>query len=73
MPDMGCTLEAVRFNRPEGNAGEGPKAKYTHVGCMDARHRTKKGACSDWDPNTHPAYIIREEQSVHARTGSVIG
>ena len=87
MPDMGYTLEVVRFNRPDGKAGEGsPMAKYTHVGYMDAHFRTKKDACSyyarhnphmraldahggrysDWDPATELAYIIREEQSVHA-------
>ncbi len=87
MPDMGYTLEVVRFNQPDGKAGEGgPIAKYTHVGYMDAHFRRKRDACSyyarhnphmraldayggrysDWDPTTHLAYIIREEQSVHA-------
>lgn len=84
---MGYTLEVVRFNRHHGKAGEGgPIAKYTHVGYMDARFRTKKdassyyarhnphmraldargGRYSDWDPSTELAYIIREDQSVHA-------
>lgn len=47
MPNMGYTLEVVRFNHPDGEDGEGlPIAKYTHVGYMDAHFRTKKDACS---------------------------
>jgi hypothetical protein len=66
------------MNRPEDK--NGPVAKYTHVGYMDAHFRAKKDACSYYarprrtrrPPTrtgtraTELAYIIREEQNVHA-------